>query len=107
MGDIHGRAPRNTVCVSGGPDAIDTCFPVDVICSKVSRKLADVTLEVSSDAGRYLCDFIYYTSLNMKRAPVLFIHVPELNAPYTVEQLSRTLKHIIEALLDELADTDV
>ena len=107
MGDIHGRAPRTGLCVSGGPDAIATPFQVDRVRSKVASRVTDVVLEVSSDAGRYLCDFTYYTSLSQKRAPVLFVHVPEIDKPYSGEQLSLALKHIVETLLDEMNSTCV
>lgn len=100
--DIFGKAPRTTVCVPGGPECISTKFNVDGICETLSKKHFDVTFETSDDAGRYLCDFIYYTSLHHGKAPVVFIHVPGLNEPYSAEQLATALKGIIEALLDQL-----
>ena len=107
MADIYGRAPSNLMCVSGGPDAIKTSFNVERICEKVQRKEVNVTFEVSTDAGRYLCDFIYYTSLHLNSSPVVFVHVPELNKPYSAEQLTAALKTIVEVLLEELTNTEV
>lgn len=103
MADVHGRAPSGFKCVQGGPECIQTRFSLERVCEKVSRKQTDVDFGVSSDAGRYLCDFIYYTSLHVSSAPVLFVHVPELNKPYTAEQLGLALKAIVEALLEEMA----
>lgn len=100
--DIYGRVPPTKVCVADGPDYIETQFNVDRLCATLSKKQCDVVFEASQDAGRYLCDFIYYTSLHQGKAPVVFVHVPDLNKPYTAEQLAIALKGLIETLLEEL-----
>ncbi len=100
--DIKGKTPSSLACVSEGPDLICTTFNVDSVCRSVSQKQLDVKFDVSGDAGRYLCDFIYYQSLHQEQAPVIFVHVPELDKPYSVDQLALALKNIIEALLKEL-----
>ena len=107
MADIHGRAPATFRCVHDGPDCIKTRFNVESVCEQVLKRQTDVTFETSDDAGRYLCDFIYYKSLHLDRTPVLFVHVPELDKPYSVRQLGAALKNIIEALLDELSNSEV
>lgn len=101
-GDVYSRNPPGLVCVHGGPDSITTCFDVERVCVSASQKQRDVTFETSNDAGRYLCDFIYYTSLYQNKGPVLFVHVPELDKPYSKHQLAWALKSIIETLLDEM-----
>lgn len=100
--DIYGEKPQGFKCVASGPDCISTTFDLQKILEKVSERQADVEFGISSDAGRYLCDFIYYTSLYVNSAPVLFIHVPELGKPYTVQQLARALKNIIEVLIEDI-----
>ena len=101
--DIFNCVPSTrSVCVPGGPEVIPSRINVDVVCERLTQKQSDVTIEVSADAGRYLCDFIYYTSLHLNRAPVVFVHVPEIGKPYSAAQLGHTLKILIEALLDEL-----
>ncbi len=100
MGDINSCLPPDNVCCKGGLNKLRTVFNVNEILKCVSQKQADVVIEVSEDAGRYLCDFIYYTSLyHNGSVPVLFIHVPILNKPYSKEQLGRLLKNIVETLL--------
>ncbi|KAI0484796.1 putative pyroglutamyl peptidase type I [Xylariaceae sp. FL0804] len=47
----------------------------------VARSPKDLSLQVSDDAGHYLCDFIYYSSLahlhkQRRRRNVVFLHVP-------------------------------
>ena len=100
--DIHGKTPKGNCCVPGGPQCLKTKFDLTKVLEKVSQRQTDVQFAISSDAGRYLCDFIYYTSLNADHAPVLFVHVPELGSPYTVHQLATALKNIVEVLLNEL-----
>lgn len=59
-------------------------------------------IEPSSNAGRYLCEFIYYTSLCCKIAPSLFVHVPCLNEPYPKEELAKALELVILAALSQM-----
>ena len=99
MGDIHSCLPVDKICCKGGPDKIRTVFNIDEVSKCVSQKQTDVVVEVSEDAGRYLCDFIYYTSLYHNKTPVVFVHVPALNTPYSKEQLGSSLKNIVETLL--------
>ncbi|GAA5890030.1 hypothetical protein JCM6882_009207 [Rhodosporidiobolus microsporus] len=65
-------------------------------------------LDLSEDAGLYLCEFTYYTSLASSQlygadqpVPVQFVHVPPLNNPYSLEQLTTILKLIIWAIVNE------
>ena len=100
--DVQGKLPGGNVCVSNGPDKLSTQFDLEEVCRRVGEELQDVRFAVTDDAGRYLCDFIYYTSLYLNQGPVLFVHVPDLGTPYSCEQLAKSLKHIIECLLDQL-----
>ncbi len=100
--DICGAIPSTQCCVVGGPDIISSKFDIDKVCGKLNKKQNSVTVQISDDAGRYLCDYIYYTSLHADKSPVVFVHVPELGKPYTASQLGNALKILIEILLEEL-----
>ena len=91
----------------GGPDCIKTNFDLGRICSKDGETGTGVDIATSEDAGRYLCDFLYYTSLHQGGAPVLFVHVPPLNEPYTLKQLAAACKCIVEILIEEVQGTTV
>ena len=54
-------------------------------------------LESSDDAGRYICNYIYYRSLQRTNGRSLFIHVP----PYSVIPQGDQLE-IIQRILDSL-----
>lgn len=88
--------PTQKVCEIG-EDCIRTGINIEAICASLEKH--DIKIGVSKDAGRYLCEYIYYKSLNIDSSKTLFVHVPSLNEPYTAEQLSESLhKIIMEAL---------
>jgi len=48
---------------------------------------------------RYLCEYIYYQSLFIDSKRTIFIHIPDLDKNYTIENLAETIQLIIyEAL---------
>lgn len=100
--DVAGQTPPHSTCVKGGPHCIKTDFDLDLICSKYGETETEVDVATSCDAGRYLCDFLYYTSLHQRGAHVLFVHVPPLNNPYSIEQLATACKRIVEILIEEV-----
>ncbi|KAJ8929494.1 hypothetical protein NQ314_017826 [Rhamnusium bicolor] len=53
---------------------------------------------------QYLCEFIFYTSLNIDKNKTLFVHVPPLDEPYTKEELSEGLLEIINCTLQQIND---
>lgn len=96
--DVDGRRPFTGSCVENGPEEIATQFNLEGICESLSGK--GVEFGVSEDAGRYLCDFIYYKSLHLCKCPVVFVHVPPLDKPYSRELLGQGLKDLLEILVD-------
>lgn len=68
----------------GMPEELQTELDVDDILQRwQSHSPKDADLGISEDAGRFLCDFIYYSSLSHVHAhhpgrprKVLFLHVP-------------------------------
>ena len=99
--DITGKHPSSECCVENGPDEIVTRFDLEHVCKSISPP-EGVEFAISEDAGRYLCDFIYYKSLHISRCPVLFIHVPPLDTPYSASQLGQALFEVLTILLAEM-----
>lgn len=68
-------------------------------------------LRISDDAGRYLCDFIYYSSLaacykQNKPRKVLFFHVPADPAEGMLKQGQELAVNLIRAIVEsEVAAT--
>jgi hypothetical protein len=75
-----------------------TLLPVDDICARVQRR-SNVPVIVSNDAGRFLCEYIYYQSLFIDQTRTVFIHIPDLNECFTVENVAETIQSIIYELL--------
>ena len=74
---------------------------VDVNKDCVSNKLG-VESCISQDAGHYLCDFVYFKSLHCNNRRSLFVHVPEIDKPYSVQQMTQGLKLILENIVKQL-----
>lgn len=74
---------------------------------------ATLDLRISKDAGRYLCDFIFYTSMSLalqegRARNVLFLHVPSASEDADVER-GRTIalalvKAMVRCWIDEKSD---
>ncbi|CAF0873766.1 unnamed protein product [Rotaria sordida] len=97
--DNDGCLPEDGRCVKkDAPPMLTTLLPVDDICAKVQRR-TNMPVSVSNDAGRFLCEFIYYQSLFIDRKRTIFIHIPELDENNTIENLAKTIQLIIYELL--------
>ncbi|KAK2822221.1 hypothetical protein Q5P01_022286 [Channa striata] len=71
-------------------------------CKRVNDSNLGMTVSVSKDAGRYLCDYTYYTSLFLGHGCSAFVHVPPLGKPYSSQDLGRALQAIIQEMLNLL-----
>ncbi|XP_002153799.4 pyroglutamyl-peptidase 1 isoform X1 [Hydra vulgaris] len=93
--DINGCCPKIAGNIECSEDVcLETTIDVDCIVNNLSDSFPVVCK--SNNAGRYLCEFIYYTSLNMHRAPTLFIHIPTLDEDVTLEKIVSTLINIVQ-----------
>lgn len=62
-------------------------------------------LRISEDAGRYMCDFIYYSSLahlhkQQRPRKVVFLHVPADASHKTVAQGKELLVNLIRSIVE-------
>eukprot|EP00123_Amoebidium_parasiticum_P020555 comp52327_c0_seq1/m.47689 comp52327_c0_seq1/g.47689 ORF comp52327_c0_seq1/g.47689 comp52327_c0_seq1/m.47689 type:complete len:229 (-) comp52327_c0_seq1:243-929(-) len=103
--DNKGTAPCEPEgqCFVGGPACLSTTIDVDGVAKRI-RDTCGLNVVPSDDAGRYLCNYSYYISqtLTGNSIPVLFVHVPPLEKPYTVDQLTCALRLIIENIVNTL-----
>ncbi|XP_039623130.1 pyroglutamyl-peptidase 1 [Polypterus senegalus] len=104
--DNCGFCPDSHCCVDGGPHCIESVIDMDSVCKRMAASGLGVAVSVSKDAGRYLCDFTYYTSLYLSHGRSAFIHVPPLGKPYSGEELGRALQAILQEMLDILASAE-
>ncbi|XP_056302025.1 pyroglutamyl-peptidase 1 [Danio aesculapii] len=94
--------PVSRCCVDGGPDCIHSVIDMDMVCKRVNSSGLGVSVSVSKDAGRYLCDYTYYMSLFVGEGRSAFVHVPPLDKPYSAEDLARALRAVIREMLEHM-----
>jgi hypothetical protein len=49
-----------------------------------------------------VCEFTYFTSLNIDNSRTAFIHVPVLNRPYSAADLAKGIKAVLRVLIQKL-----
>ncbi|PWN34322.1 peptidase C15, pyroglutamyl peptidase I-like protein, partial [Meira miltonrushii] len=82
------------------PDEMFTENDVPALVEWLQKEKHHKHLKQSKDAGRFLCDYIFYASLcEAKKAGkgtrVQFIHVPPLDTPYSIEELQSIVKDAV------------
>lgn len=100
--DIKLRVADNACCVPGADNCLMSRLDMAQVCEKVNQSKAEIKAEVSHDPGRYLCDFSYYTSLHINSDRAAFIHVPPLDQPFTLQQITQGLQESVKAMLGQL-----
>lgn len=100
--DVCGNLPPENCCCQCGDSSLLSKINLELVSQEINNTGLEVIAAVSKDAGRYLCEFVYYTSLNINPNATSFIHVPELNQPYTKEQLANGLYVAIKCMLKQL-----
>ena len=78
-----------------------TALPISDIANRLRRRGFDT--EVSYDAGRFVCNWVYYNSLKLaaetEDCTALFLHVPDLKTLPLQHQVA-----FVRALLQEIAE---
>ncbi|KAI4173294.1 MAG: hypothetical protein LQ343_003005 [Gyalolechia ehrenbergii] len=89
------------------PEILRPGFDADDVWRRWKSELMGVDVRPSNDAGRYLCDFIYYTSLveYWRRdpdmmAPVMFLHVPGRVEDLDIETGRKVALELIRAMVE-------
>lgn len=72
--DAAGIAPASTVLVTGAPPRLPATLPVGRIAERIAAR--GLPVEISKDAGRYLCNGLYFGSLARGDRPTGFLHLP-------------------------------
>ncbi|KXX81873.1 Pyroglutamyl-peptidase 1 [Madurella mycetomatis] len=94
----------------GMPEELVTDFDLeDVLARWKGNSPKHMDLRISEDAGRYLCDFIYFSSLAHlhkagERRNVLFLHVPSDASEHSVQVGREVLLQLVRSVVEsELA----
>jgi len=97
------RLPDVRGCRASGEPVVDGAVPMlytSLRLPEIMGELRDcgVDCEISTDAGRYLCNYIYFSSLHGARPdgiPVLFVHVPPFEAVDRAAQVAAVLRLLL------------
>ena len=103
--DATGALPASPVIFAEGAARLDTAFPAGALARHL--KTSGVAAVTSHSAGHYLCNFLYYHSLDWAlRQPtpplVLFVHIPPLSGkdgPFSEERLLDGAQEILRFVL--------
>ncbi|CAD5114218.1 unnamed protein product [Dimorphilus gyrociliatus] len=99
--DVNSSLPEGNVCKENGEDCIHSKLDLKIICTNMNENYP-IKATISNDAGRYLCEYIYYMSLCENDRRTLFIHVPPENKPYTITELAEGLRFVINDILKQI-----
>ncbi len=87
-----------------GPEVIKTSAPVVDWLNRLNEKDPGST-ELSTSAGTYVCNDLYYLSLLQysSESEILFIHVPDFGTDenHNFERQSRRLAHLLQIISDK------
>ncbi|XP_067411717.1 pyroglutamyl-peptidase 1-like protein isoform X2 [Emydura macquarii macquarii] len=100
--DVCGFCPEGGCCLLDGPERIESTINMKTLWKNISVEGIDVVF--SRDAGRYICDYTYYTSLYYGNRRAAFIHVPPLSKLITADFLGRALQIIILEMLKQCGE---
>ncbi|OTA04350.1 hypothetical protein A9Z42_0049310 [Trichoderma parareesei] len=88
------------------PDELRTDLDIRDIWERWQQHTpGDMDLRISDDAGRYLCDFIYYSSLASchkqgKERKVIFLHVPADGSEAVIKQGQEVAVNLIRSIVE-------
>jgi pyroglutamyl-peptidase len=103
--DAKGALPSSSVILAQRPDRLDTRFPAREFTAHL--KAGRLVATTSSSAGSYLCNFLYYLSLDWSARQAtpplaLFVHIPHASAqgrPFSEVELLHGAQEVLRLAL--------
>ncbi len=96
--DVDGMSPGGKI-LQNGPETIQSGLNLELVCNQMNNK--GFKCELSDNAGDYLCNFIFYKSLNTAAEKSLFVHIPS-EREVSLEDLKEFTLELIRNLLDQV-----
>jgi len=108
--DANGSVPDARMISPNSTMRLDTGFPVTQIAAHLRTQ--GTPAHSSRSCGRYLCNFLYYRSLQWAQthgSDALFVHVPHQaseDTPFSADTLLHTAEEILRLVLDATTGPD-
>lgn len=107
LGDVVGYYPEDGRVVEDGPMMLETRLPEEALIKGMPE--AGFDMVPSEDAGRYVCEFTFYTEIYFQEklgqsASAGFVHVAPFNRPLSGEQLTEAMAKAVEIVLKQRAE---
>ncbi|KAH8591326.1 hypothetical protein B0O99DRAFT_471646, partial [Bisporella sp. PMI_857] len=105
LGDTERRVVEGKDWIWDGlPSELPSDLDVDDVWRRWRLALPEDDVRVSEDAGRYLCDFIYYSSLaelekKKEERRVVFLHVPVESDAESIARGTEVMIELIRAIV--------
>lgn len=98
--------PEPVVCLekSGKCRGLETKLNVDKI-TEILNESHSPMFESSCDVGKYLCGYIYLKSLDIDPQRSLFVHVPCIDQPFTVNETANAILKVVELCVKDLSES--
>ncbi|KAJ9133113.1 hypothetical protein NKR19_g9179 [Coniochaeta hoffmannii] len=113
--DVDNKTPSDDDLNGGGlwdkcPDTLETDLDIERVYKQVKAQLEDVNIRTSTNPGRYLCGYLYYSSLaalhaHGEKKRVTFVHVPPKHESEDIERGVMVITKLIQAIADQLDTT--
>jgi hypothetical protein len=87
--------PPTRTCSTTAPPELKSSVDIDGILATLQSLQPSLLIGASDDAGLFLCEYSLFCSLNLGRAPTVFLHVPPITMPYTLDELRTIVNTLI------------
>lgn len=94
--DEDGYIPSSLQIQPGGKNLIATSFNLNPALDALVKE--GISARISSDPGRYLCNYAYYKSLVATSGSAIFIHLPSIQENWTTHKMTKAAEIILSSL---------
>lgn len=94
--DVEGKPPRDGFVIPGGEAQIESKLDLEGLCTLLRHEW--IPSHISTDPGRYLCNYAYYRALAATKGQALFVHLPPLSEGFNEETLHKAVAILCRAL---------
>ena len=94
--DVTGAKPKTAVLIPEEPESLTTSLEASMLY--MSLICEGLPCGLSSDPGRYLCNYVYFKALSKTNGNALFVHLPPAEGDWPLDRQKRLVKAILRQL---------